>query len=298
MYLSEFLVHYAKSECLRIGLNMLKQKASYQQVIVALLKKHKDTKQAQQDFIKRCPEGIDEQFNALVHEVREVEQKLAKQRTRTSFSKPNKTLNKSNSMNQSFVSNNSDKQKMPTLFIKKDRSTPSKLLLTLNQEKLANASGSPDRKNSNRSGNLSSHRSGNLGSHRSGGLGSHRSKGALNSNRSKEELFGAGAANMSAIIGDSGENSMGKISPINHMKRDSGILGKSLQMKQSTSTSKLHNALFNPVRSSVEHDTTNSGSPPQQKRKSVGSPSKKKKGAAKKKPTIILDTTDPQMHTQ
>jgi len=29
MYLSEFLLHYAKSECLRIGLNMLKQKKSY-----------------------------------------------------------------------------------------------------------------------------------------------------------------------------------------------------------------------------------------------------------------------------
>lgn len=29
MYLYEFLLHYAKSECLRIGLNMLKSKKSY-----------------------------------------------------------------------------------------------------------------------------------------------------------------------------------------------------------------------------------------------------------------------------
>lgn len=30
MYLSEFLLHYAKSECLKMGLLMLKQKKSYQ----------------------------------------------------------------------------------------------------------------------------------------------------------------------------------------------------------------------------------------------------------------------------
>ena len=80
MYLYEFLLHYAKSECLRIGLNMLKSKKSYQAVTVALLKKHRDTQQAIKDFIKKCPKDIDTQFNALVSEVRDVEQKLAKQR--------------------------------------------------------------------------------------------------------------------------------------------------------------------------------------------------------------------------
>ena len=78
---------------------------------------------------------------------------------------------------------------MPTLYIKKDKSTPAKLLLTLNQEKLAQANLSPDRRNSNRSGGLGSYRSGGLGSHRSGGLSHRSAKGKLNSNRSQGHLF-------------------------------------------------------------------------------------------------------------
>ena len=82
MYLLEFLLHYAKSESLRIGLNMLKQKKSYQQVVVALLKKHGNTAKAQKDFMESCPKnsGIDKQFNDLVQEVRVVEAKLSEKK--------------------------------------------------------------------------------------------------------------------------------------------------------------------------------------------------------------------------
>ena len=59
---------------------------------MALLKKHRDTQQAIKDFIKRCPKDIDSQFNALVSEVRDVEQKLAKQRQKVT-NNPTKTLN-------------------------------------------------------------------------------------------------------------------------------------------------------------------------------------------------------------
>ena len=39
MYLSEFMLHYAKIECIKLGLTMLKQKKSFQQIVVAILKK-------------------------------------------------------------------------------------------------------------------------------------------------------------------------------------------------------------------------------------------------------------------
>ena len=59
MYLSEFLLHYAKSECLKLGLMMLKQKKTYQQIVIALLKKHPNQEKNIKDYIKRCPPGID-----------------------------------------------------------------------------------------------------------------------------------------------------------------------------------------------------------------------------------------------
>ena len=43
MYLSEFLLHYAKSECLKLGLMILKQNKTYQGVVVGILKKHNNT---------------------------------------------------------------------------------------------------------------------------------------------------------------------------------------------------------------------------------------------------------------
>ena len=75
------------------------------------------------------------------------------------------------------------------MYIKKDKTTPAKLLLTLNQEKLAQASASPDRRLSNRSGGLGSYRSGGFNSNRSGGLSHRNSQGKLNSNRSQGQLF-------------------------------------------------------------------------------------------------------------
>jgi len=41
--------------------------------VIGLLKKYPNSESAQKDFIKRCPKGIDKQFNALVAEVRAVE---------------------------------------------------------------------------------------------------------------------------------------------------------------------------------------------------------------------------------
>lgn len=61
MYLYEFLLHYAKSECLRLGLNMLKQKMTYMQVTVHALRKvqNYNTDASIKEFKKRCPPGID-----------------------------------------------------------------------------------------------------------------------------------------------------------------------------------------------------------------------------------------------
>lgn len=39
MYLSEFLLHYAKSECLKLGLMILKQNKSLKTVVLNLLKR-------------------------------------------------------------------------------------------------------------------------------------------------------------------------------------------------------------------------------------------------------------------
>jgi len=39
MYLSEFLLHYAKSECLKLGLMILKANKTFQAVVVGLLKR-------------------------------------------------------------------------------------------------------------------------------------------------------------------------------------------------------------------------------------------------------------------
>ena len=39
MYLSEFLLHYAKSECLKLGLMILKQGKSLKAVVTGLLKR-------------------------------------------------------------------------------------------------------------------------------------------------------------------------------------------------------------------------------------------------------------------
>ena len=66
MYLYEYMLHYAKSECLKMGLLMLKQKKNYQQTVIGLLKKHPDTQFAIKEFKKRCPAEIDAQFSELV----------------------------------------------------------------------------------------------------------------------------------------------------------------------------------------------------------------------------------------
>ena len=59
---------------------MLKQKKSYKKVIVGLIKKQQNSESAVKEFIKRCPDDMDEQFNALVEKVRKLEIKLQKRR--------------------------------------------------------------------------------------------------------------------------------------------------------------------------------------------------------------------------
>jgi len=115
MYLSEFLLHYAKSECLKFGLQMLKQKKTYLQMTLSLLKRHSNTEKCQKDFIKRCPDGIDDQFNRLVQEVRDIEAQLEKKRNRrTSLKVPH--AGESN-LNTSMLSNDSTKRKTAPMFI-------------------------------------------------------------------------------------------------------------------------------------------------------------------------------------
>ena len=60
MYLSEFLLHYAKSECLKLGLMILKQNKSLKQVVLNLLKKHRNSQSGQKDWMKRCPKSLNE----------------------------------------------------------------------------------------------------------------------------------------------------------------------------------------------------------------------------------------------
>ena len=47
MYLSEFLLHYAKSECLKLGLMILKQNKSLKQVVLNLLKRQRNSQAGQ-----------------------------------------------------------------------------------------------------------------------------------------------------------------------------------------------------------------------------------------------------------
>lgn len=76
MYLSEFLLHYAKSECLKLGLMILKQQKSFKSVVVGLIKRHPNTLQAQKEWMRKCPVEIEQQFERLVNEVRALEAKL------------------------------------------------------------------------------------------------------------------------------------------------------------------------------------------------------------------------------
>ena len=109
MYLSEYMLHYAKIECIKLGLVMLKQKKTFQQIVVSLLKKHPNSESAQKDFIKKCPDGIDKQFNDLVAEVRAVDLELQKKKSKNNSM--NKSLNKSLKSKTSLISP-SQKQKM------------------------------------------------------------------------------------------------------------------------------------------------------------------------------------------
>lgn len=59
MYLYEYLLHYAKSECLKMGLTMMKKNQDFKTTVINFIKRHPDTQQAQKDFKKRCPAGID-----------------------------------------------------------------------------------------------------------------------------------------------------------------------------------------------------------------------------------------------
>ena len=49
-------------------------------MIVGLIKKQQNSESAVKEFIKRCPDDMDEQFNALVEKVRKLEIKLQKRR--------------------------------------------------------------------------------------------------------------------------------------------------------------------------------------------------------------------------
>lgn len=62
MYLSEFLLHYAKSECLKLGLMILKQNKSLKTVILNLLKRQQNSQDGQKEWIKRCPKTLNDQF--------------------------------------------------------------------------------------------------------------------------------------------------------------------------------------------------------------------------------------------
>ena len=76
MYLSEYLLHYAKSECLKLGLVMLKKSQTLKTTVIDILKKHKNSVAAQKDFNKRCPPAIEDQFKRLVADVRNLELEL------------------------------------------------------------------------------------------------------------------------------------------------------------------------------------------------------------------------------
>lgn len=80
MYLSEYLLHYAKAECLKIGVMMLKLRKPFKETIQNIIGKRDNSELALKDWAKRCPQGIDKQFNELVLAVRTLEVKLSKMR--------------------------------------------------------------------------------------------------------------------------------------------------------------------------------------------------------------------------
>ena len=94
MYLSEYLLHYAKAECLKIGVMMLKLRKPFKETIMSIISKRQDSSDALKEWSKRCPPGIDKQFNELVLAVRTLEVKLQKMRQRSQQkSGGKKTLN-------------------------------------------------------------------------------------------------------------------------------------------------------------------------------------------------------------
>ena len=83
MYMSEHLLHFAKSEGIQLALMLLKQRKPYSNVVLSLLQKHKKTEEAQRSFLERCPEGIEDQLNNLVNEVNKLEQKAKKKKKKS-----------------------------------------------------------------------------------------------------------------------------------------------------------------------------------------------------------------------
>ena len=78
MYLSEYMLHYAKAECLKVDLMMQKQKKTFQEVVIGILEKKQGTQKAQKEFLRRCPQEINVQFRDLVSQMRELEPKIVK----------------------------------------------------------------------------------------------------------------------------------------------------------------------------------------------------------------------------
>lgn len=119
MYLNEFLLHYAKSECLSMGILIMKaqqksKRANFQKVVIDLLKRHPNTETAQKDFIKRCPPEIHVQFEELLQRTRTVEEKLQKKRNRNSLKISQASINNEDTLNLSMHSSDNNRRK--TLF--------------------------------------------------------------------------------------------------------------------------------------------------------------------------------------
>ena len=117
MYLSEFLLHYSKSECLKLGLMILKQNKSLKQVVLNLLKRQRNSQNGQKDWLKRCPKSMNEQFGKLVTEVRELEARIQKQRQRKSLNNTSLNNARSSQLNLSMRSSDSGKRKSQPLYI-------------------------------------------------------------------------------------------------------------------------------------------------------------------------------------
>ena len=74
MYLPEFLKHYSRTECIELNTLVHKGDGTLGNTVVSLLQKHNADKKAINKYKKKCSEEMNQQFERLMSQVKELDQ--------------------------------------------------------------------------------------------------------------------------------------------------------------------------------------------------------------------------------